>query len=116
MRSFFVCLYVYMKCAYDISEVNGLLYTLRELECRDVINLYDGRLLGRISDLEIDSDSGKTTAIYISAGSFWSAGKDEVRIPWEDIRCVGEDAVLVEFRRECGCSGRRVRKNSWWNM
>ncbi len=93
-----------------------MLYTLRELECRDVINLCDGRLLGHISDLEIDTECGKATAIYISSGGFWSAGKEEVRIPWEDIRCIGEDAVLVEFRRECSCAGRKTRRSGWWTM
>lgn len=94
-----------------------MLYTLRELECRDVINLCDGRFLGHITDLEFDKDCGKLTAVFLSAGGFWTMGKDEIRIPWEDIRCVGEDAVLVEYRRDCkdcGCTGHRPRRPGWF--
>ena len=93
-----------------------MLYTVRELSCKDVVNLCDGRFLGHISDLEIDSDCGKVTAVYITTGGFWSAGKEEVRVPWDDIRCIGEDAVLVEFRKECLCSGRRTKKSSFWTL
>lgn len=91
-----------------------MLYTLRELECRDVINLCDGRFLGKVSDLELEAESGKITAIYIAAGGFWNAAKEEIRIPWDDIKCFGEDAILVEYRRECGCGGKRTRKNGWF--
>lgn len=94
-----------------------MLYTLRELECRDVINLCDGRFLGHITDVEFDKDGGKLTAVFLSTGGFWSMGKDEIRIPWEDIRCVGEDAVLVEYRRDCkdcGCTGHRPRRAGWF--
>lgn len=92
-----------------------MLYTIRELECKDVVSLCDGRFLGRITDVELDTECGKTTAVYLSPGGFWSAGKDEIRIPWEDIRCIGEDAVLVEYRKECSCGSRKGRKNSWFS-
>lgn len=91
-----------------------MLYTLRELECKDVVSLCDGRFLGHITDIELDTDCGKITALFLSSGGFWSAGKDEIRIPWEDIRCIGEDAVLVDYRKECGCSGRKGRKSNWF--
>lgn len=91
-----------------------MLYTLRELECKDVVSLCDGRFLGHITDVEIDADCGKTIAVFLSPGGFWSAGKDESRIPWEDIRCIGEDAVLVDYHKECNCSSRKSRKCSWF--
>ena len=94
-----------------------MLYTFKEIGCKDVVNLCDGKFLGHISDLEMDCDCGRITAIYIGiAGGFWSSEKEEVRIPWENIRCIGEDAVLVEFKREYDCSCRKTRKNSWWSL
>ena len=89
-----------------------MLYTLRELECKDVINLCDGKFLGHISDLELDGDCGKITAVFVSAQSgFWSAGREDLRICWDSIRCIGEDAVLVEYRvQECDCGGRKPKR------
>ena len=93
-----------------------MLYTLRELSEKDVINLCDGKLMGRISDLEMDGDCGRLTAVYVMpCGGFWNAGREEVRIPWENIRCVGEDAVLVEHKKEYDCTCRKTGKRSWWS-
>lgn len=94
-----------------------MLYTLRELSCKDVINLCDGKLMGHISDLEIDGDCGKMTAVYIMPrGGFWSGDREERRIPWENVRCIGEDAVLVEQKKESDCTCRKTGKRNWWNL
>lgn len=94
-----------------------MLYTLRELECKDVVNLCDGKFLGRICDLEFDGECGKITAVYLMPhGSFWMTGREEIRVPWENIKCIGEDAVLMEFQRECDCGKRKNRRNNWWSV
>ena len=94
-----------------------MLYTLRELECKDVVSVCDGKYLGHISDLEIDGDCGKITAIYIAAsGSFWTTNREETRIPWDHVKCFGEDTVLVDYRRENNCSCRKGRRNGWFNL
>jgi YlmC/YmxH family sporulation protein len=69
---------------------------LRELE---VVNLLDGKRLGFASDLEIDAETGKITAIVVPGpGKFlWIFGKStDYVIPWERIRKIGVDVVLVE--------------------
>ena len=56
-----------------------MLYTLRELQNKDVINLCSGKFLGHICDLEIESDCGKITAVYICLSvCFWAGGKDRI--------------------------------------
>lgn len=94
-----------------------MLYTLRELENKDVVNICNGKMLGHIMDLELESDCGRITAIYINAAcAFWNMSKGELRIPWDNIKCIGEDTVLVEYRSEENCECRRNRKNNWWSF
>lgn len=71
---------------------------LSELQVKEVIIIDDGRRLGHISDLEIDTDSGKITAIIIflkeKNGGFF--GKpDELVIQWNQIVRIGSDVILV---------------------
>ena len=69
---------------------------LRELE---VVNLLDGKRLGFASDLEIEAETGRIKAIVVPGpGKFlWLFGKSEdFVIPWEKIRKIGVDVVLVE--------------------
>ena len=76
-----------------------LLTKTSELREREVVNLLDGRRLGLASDLEIDAESGKIRAIVVPGpGKFlWLFGKSEdFVIPWESIRKIGVDVILVE--------------------
>ncbi|MBP1968186.1 YlmC/YmxH family sporulation protein [Virgibacillus natechei] len=72
---------------------------LSELQLKEVIIIDDGRRLGHISDLEIDTDSGKILAIVLimrekKSGIF---GKpDELIIHWDQIVRIGSDVILVK--------------------
>ncbi len=69
-----------------------------ELREKDVISTKDGRKLGFITDFEIDVTCGRICAVIVSpcGGCFgFGFSKGEVRIPWEKIDCIGEDAILV---------------------
>ncbi len=71
-----------------------------DLRQKEVINLGDGRRLGFINDVEIDFDDGKIDSIVIPGTGrlLGLIGKDnELIIPWERIRKIGEDIVLVEL-------------------
>ena len=68
---------------------------------KEVINIKNGKRLGYVQDVCADLDSGMITAIIVPGGnnrflSFLSSGNDIV-IKWEDIRCIGEDLILVEI-------------------
>ncbi len=70
-----------------------------ELSEREVVNILDGKRLGLASDLEIDAETGKIVAIVVPGpGKFlWVFGKSEdFVIPWERIRKIGVDVILVE--------------------
>lgn len=67
---------------------------------KEVINISDGKRLGFVCDVEIDLKSGRLESIVIPGGSrlFGILGKDsEYIIPWERIKKIGEDIILVEI-------------------
>ena len=71
-----------------------------DLRQKEVINISDGRRLGFVSDVEINLEDGKIEAIIIPAGGrlFGILGKDnEFLIPWERIKKIGEDIILVDM-------------------
>ncbi len=66
---------------------------------KEVINIIDGKRLGAITDIEIDAESGRLTAIVVPGnGKFLGLfGRNEdVVIPWEKINKIGLDVILVE--------------------
>lgn len=72
-----------------------------ELRAREVVSINDGRKLGLVTDLEIDVETGQIRALVVPGKErlFWWIGKgDEVVIPWENIKKIGVDVILVETR------------------
>lgn len=85
--------------------------TMRELECLNVVNLCDGKILGTICDMEIEPNCGKITAIYITSGKGILFGNGEnIKICWEQIKCIGEDTVLIEYKREICCDKNNTQR------
>ena len=67
---------------------------------KEVINLADGARLGYIFDAIIDSESGRVEALVIpKQGKMMGLfGKEtEYIIPWEKIKRIGDDIVLVNM-------------------
>lgn len=77
-----------------------MLFKVSELGLRDMVNLVDGAKLGPVKDVQIDLETGRVTALVLSGGRrYWgifSAGKDVV-VPWEKVKKIGKDTVLLEF-------------------
>ena len=73
--------------------------TLRDLSAKDVIQLKTGENLGRIDDIEFDEKSARLTAVVLRGRSHCLGllGSDEdLVIPWQSIKTIGTDAVMVE--------------------
>ncbi|NLF37731.1 MAG: YlmC/YmxH family sporulation protein [Clostridiaceae bacterium] len=67
---------------------------------KEVINVSDGKRLGFVSDVEIDLEEGKIDAIILPGVGklFGILGKEsEFIIPWDKIRKIGEDIILVDL-------------------
>ena len=77
-----------------------------ELRCREVICVADGRRLGYISDIRIKIPEGEIQSIIVPGkcrflGLF--GRKDDFVIPWNCIRRIGPDIILVEVKPEECC-------------
>ena len=70
------------------------------LKNKEVINIYDGRSLGFVSDIEVDLEKGVIDGIVIPGYrclmGFFSKGEVDTVIKWEKVRTVGEDVILVD--------------------
>lgn len=81
--------------------------TVSELGCKEIINIRDGARLGFVSDVVLELPSGKVTAIVAPGRRrfFGLFGReDDYIIPWECIRRIGDDIILIDvsgpYRRE----------------
>ena len=67
---------------------------------KEVINITDGKRLGFVQDVTADLESGLITSIIVpgNAKLFNVFSKDsDIVIPWQDIKCIGDDVILVEI-------------------
>ncbi len=69
-----------------------------ELKNKQVVCIKDGRVLGYISDIELDTERGALTSliIYGRPKALGLIGREEdIIIPFEDIEVIGPETVLV---------------------
>ena len=68
---------------------------------KEVINVYDGKRLGFVQDVCADLDTGKITSIIVPGGTNrlmnLFSNSNDIIIPWEQIKCIGDDLILVEI-------------------
>ena len=73
---------------------------ISELQSKDVVNVGNGRKLGRIYDLELDLRRGKIRSLIIPGDSRlfgWVSHGQEWVIPWHRIVKIGSDVILVQL-------------------
>ena len=71
---------------------------------KEVINAIDGKRLGVICDLEIEECQGRITAIVLPGPcKFFGLirGDRDYVIPWNRIRKIGKDVILVDVDDAC---------------
>ena len=67
---------------------------------KEVINITDGKRLGFVQDVTADLESGLITSIIVPGNVklFNVFSKDsDIVISWQDIKCIGDDVILVEI-------------------
>ena len=72
---------------------------LTQLQCKEVICIGDGRRLGFIEDVQVELPEGRICAIIVPGpGKLMGLGtsRADYCIPWDCIRKIGPDIVLVE--------------------
>ena len=91
----------YLSCMMHSIEARGdeMPCRFNELRKKEVINARNGCRIGFVDDLEIDMKCARITAliVYGRPKLFGLFGRsDDCVISWENIRLIGEDAILVE--------------------
>ena len=85
------------KVPYD----NSMELSFKELTKRDVINVSDGRCLGRMTDLKLEFPKGNLSGIVVPGRKmnfiFRLFDKSELFIPVSKILKIGGDAILVDL-------------------
>ncbi|HAP94113.1 MAG TPA: YlmC/YmxH family sporulation protein [Desulfotomaculum sp.] len=74
---------------------------ISDLRVREVINIADGRKLGPIKDIDIDLEQGRISAIILPGPSrlmSFFGREEEIVVPWEKIKKIGLDVILVDLR------------------
>ncbi len=77
---------------------------ISEIRSREVINIYDGRRLGMVRDLDLDLEEGRIKALVVGGQSLgrvvnFLGREEEMVIPWENVTCLGIDVILVDLRQ-----------------
>ncbi len=72
---------------------------LTELQGKDIVNVNDGKLIGKIIDLTLN-DNGVLEDLIIEKSKFFVSmfsSKNEVKVNWKQIKKIGDDVILVEL-------------------
>ncbi len=79
-----------------------------ELKQKEVINVCDGRRLGRPIDLILNERACAEALVVPDSCGFWGfirPDRDGLVIPWSRIRCIGDDVILVELDEKAMIGG-----------
>lgn len=70
---------------------------ITELSCKEVINVCDGTRYGFVNDVEVDCSCGKILSLIVHCRGRLFSRDDDIIIPWEAIKRIGEDLILVDY-------------------
>ena len=72
-----------------------------QLQCKEVICVSDGRRLGFVTDVLVEVPEGTVCAIVVPAPCRFpglAARREDFVIPWNCIRRIGPDIILVDAK------------------
>ena len=81
-----------------------------ELKQKQVVNLCDGKQLGKVCDVVFSYPEGKVQGIVAPGGKGFRWGKADLFIDLKNVTKIGIDVVLVEIR---SAPGKPEKKKRW---
>lgn len=72
-------------------------FTFSRLKQKDVINISDGKNLGKVCDITVTFPENNFTGITVTGCKGFKFTRQEVFIPVSNVVKIGEDAVLVKL-------------------
>lgn len=68
-----------------------------ELKNKEIVNLCDGTKMGHVVDVVFDSENGKVLGLVAPGEKRIFKKTEDVFIPLEKVRRIGDDVILVRF-------------------
>ena len=73
---------------------------ISELQRKDIVNVNDGRIIGRIIDAEINEEDGSLKNLVLEKSKYIKglfSTENDITIKYEQIKKLGNDVILVDF-------------------
>lgn len=67
------------------------------IKSKDVVNIYDGKRLGRAIDIVFDAGTGKVLGIVLPAIKKLFKKNEDIFVPIEFLKKIGDDVILVKL-------------------
>ncbi|GAA0722222.1 YlmC/YmxH family sporulation protein [Clostridium malenominatum] len=72
-------------------------HSINNLRTMEIIDINSGTKLGYMRDFKIDIENSKVVSIIIPSQKIsWFGKNTDIEIPWDKIRKIGVDVILVE--------------------
>lgn len=70
------------------------------LRSKEIVNVFDGKRLGRAVDIIFEKETTKILGIIVPSEKKFFKKQDDIFVPIELIRKIGEDVILVKLAPE----------------
>jgi len=67
------------------------------LRTKEIVNIYDGKRLGRIIDISFEKETGRVLGFVVPGIKKVFKKSEDIFIPLELVKKVGEDVILVRL-------------------
>ena len=71
--------------------------TFTNLRSKEVVNIYDGKRLGRIIDITFEKQTGKVLGVIVPGIKKVFKKAEDIFIPLDLVKKIGEDVILVKL-------------------
>jgi len=77
--------------------MESLMFAINNLRQMEIIDINSGSKMGYIMDLKVDCEDYRIVSILLpTQKSSWFNKNNSVEIPWEKIKKIGVDVILVD--------------------
>ncbi|HEY8889594.1 MAG TPA: YlmC/YmxH family sporulation protein [Clostridium sp.] len=77
--------------------MESLMFAINNLRQMEIIDINSGSKMGYIKDLKVDCEDYRIISIVLpTLKSSWFNKNNSIEIPWENVKKIGVDVILVD--------------------